>query len=232
MVPMMLRETHYGHAWSIGFVALALALVAGAAGRKAGFAVAALGVAAFAYSRSAVSHAAGAGDFTLRVAIDWVHLLLACLWVGMVLVGAFSALRAPARTPSDAFDAAAWVAALSSTATGALAVIFLTGALKVWWATPSVAGLRASDYGAVLLVKLSLVAVAVALGGFNRLRVMPALLDELRAAGSPSSAFRRRFVQVLRIEALVLLLVLVAAAVLSGTESPAEAQPAHQLENS
>jgi putative copper resistance protein D len=222
MLSMMLNETHYGRVWKIGAVAIVLVLALGVIPDARALPFAGLGVATFAMARAAVSHAAADGDFTVKVVVDWVHLVLVCLWIGMVLLGAFVALRRPVRTPAEAKDAAAWVSSLSESATVALALIGLTGVLKIWWATPSVERLVASGYGAVLLAKLTLVAMAAALGGFNKFRVMPRLLNELQVEGGRASKFQRDFLRVLRIEAIVLALVAVAAAVLSSTATPRE----------
>lgn len=222
MVGMMVGETHYGHAWSAGFVALTAAAIGMAALRRFFVPVGAFGLAAFMLTRSVVSHAGVDGDFTLKVLVDWVHLVLVCLWVGMVLLGAFIALRRAPNTQVDAADSAAWVSSLSEAATIALVGIVSTGALKIWWATPSIARLVASSYGGVLLVKLLLVGAAIALGGVNRFFVMPPLLGRLQGVVQTAPDPQRRFLQVLRMEALVLLLVLVVAAILSGTPNPGE----------
>ena len=222
MVPMMVRETHYGHAWSAGFGALTAAVIGMATSRRFFVPAGALGLAAFMLTRSVVSHAGVDGDFTLKVLVDWVHLALVCVWVGMVFLGAFIALRLALHTQVDATDAAVWVSSLSKTATVALAGIVLTGAMKVWWATPSLAQLVASSYGGVLLVKLLLVGAATGLGGVNRFFVMPPLLGRLQGTAQREPNLQRRFVHVLRMEALVLLLVFVAAAILSGTPNPGE----------
>lgn len=222
MVPMMVGETHYGHAWALGIIALLVSGVAMLALRRLGLPLAMLGLAGFMLTRSVVSHAGVDGDFTLKVAVDWMHLILVCLWVGMVLLGAFVALQQAPKTHADASDSAVWVSSLSTAATVALVCILLSGVLKVWWSTPSVGQLVASAYGGVLLAKLLLVGAATALGGFNRIFVMPPLLSGLRSPRHPRPGLHRRFVLVLRIEALVLLLVLAAAAVLSGTPTPGE----------
>ena len=222
MVPMMVGDTHYGHAWSIGIISLVVAGIAMIALRRFRVLVAGLGMAVFILTRSLVSHAGVDGDFNIRVAVDWLHLLLVCLWAGMVLLGAFVALQRPPRNQSDAADSATWVSSLSTAATIALVCILLTGLQKVWWATPSIGQLLTSTYGVVLLVKVLLVGVAIVLGGINRFFVLPPLLIGLRNLARPGPALHRRFVRVLRIEAVVLLLVLVAAAVLSGTPAPGE----------
>lgn len=178
--------------------------------------------AVFAFSRSMVSHAADQGDFTLKVAVDWLHLLLACLWVGVALLGAFVALRETPSTPAARGDCAVWVASLSSFATAALVLIMATGVAKVCSASPSSTRLVGSQCGAVLLVKLALVVVAIGLGGFNRFWAMPTLLASLREATSPNRPTDRLFSRVLQIKAGTLTLVLVATAVLSGTPTPGE----------
>ncbi len=222
MVAMMVRETHYGHAWSTGFAALVAAGIVMAASRRLFVPVGALGLATFMLTRSVVSHAGVDGDFSLKILVDWTHLVFVCLWVGMVFLGAFIAFRQGPNTQVDAADSAVWVSSLSEAATVALVGIVSTGALKVWWATPSIAQLVASSYGGVLLVKLLLVGAAAGLGGVNRFFVMPALLGGLQGTARREPNLQRRFVRVLRMEALVLLLVFVAAAILSGTPNPGE----------
>ena len=78
--------------------------------------------------------------------------------------------------------------------------------------------------GRALAGKLTLVALAAALGGFNRFRVLPSLFVSLRAGGGGEvkAPWPHRLKIVLRVEAVVLCLVLVAAAVLAGTEPPGQ----------
>lgn len=83
--------------------------------------------------------------------------------------------------------------------------------------------MTANAYSSVLLSKLSLVAIAAVLGGFNRFFVMPSLLAGWRAPHVGAEQRLRRFRLVLRIEAIVLLAVLVAAAILSATPPPTAA---------
>jgi putative copper resistance protein D len=66
-----------------------------------------------------------------------------------------------------------------------------------------------------------MVVLAVMLGGFNRFIVMPPLLSGLR--GNNSVPALRTFTLVLRVEAVLLLGVLVAAAILSATSPPTAA---------
>jgi putative copper resistance protein D len=221
MVPMMVNETHFGHAWMIGIGALAVAGAAGFIAAPIGLVVSTLATAAFAVTRSVVSHAGAQGDFSLEVATDWVHLMLTSLWVGMVFVGSFIALRQRIAVVEDRVDSIHWISSLSDTATVALVGILLTGVAKVWWATPSVGQLIASPYAAVLLVKVVLVGCAAALGGFNKFRVMPSFARQVQTADG-ALLTGQRFARILWIEAAVLVCAVVAAAVLSGTPTPGE----------
>ena len=99
-------------------------------------------------------------------------------------------------------------------------VIVGTGLFNAWRGVGSTANLVGSAYGNTLLVKVAVVAVAVVLGGLNRFQAMPRLLTALQSPhGSPARS-QHRFVQVLRIEAVVLFAALVAAAVLSSSPLP------------
>ncbi|UUZ54127.1 CopD family protein [Massilia sp. H-1] len=171
-----------------------------------------------------VSHASANGDLNAAVAADWIHLCLISVWVGeVVIAGLFVLGRRGAAHAPDREDMARYVENLSSSATFALVGIFATGIFSAWHNVGSVAGLSGNPYGVTLLAKLAMVTIAVLLGGFNRFVVMPPLLAGLRRAGACDTSSLRRFTLVLRIEAVVLLGVLVAAAILSSTSPPTAA---------
>ena len=217
-VVTLLRDTHYGHVVLIGAAASCVVAVLAWRGRAGGALL--LGLLVTAWSRSAVSHAANSGDYSLDVAVDVVHILATSLWVGMVLVAA--RLPTPSSAMPDLLDASRWVGALSSYATGALVVVVLTGAFKVFRAVPNWSLLPASDYGRALFAKLALMGAAVLLGGYNRLKVLPGLQASLgrRDGDSIHLSWTRRLLTVLRVEMVVLVLVVSWAALLASTEPP------------
>jgi putative copper resistance protein D len=219
-VGSVLSATHYGLAWMIGAAALAVTAASCATGLHApAIRIAALGV--LLYSRSMVSHAGAAGDFGWAIAVDWVHLVLTSIWVGEVIVAGLLALRPlPNDDAASRSDCAHYVAALSRSATVALAGIVVTGAISAWRVLDSPADLVGNPYGGTLLVKLALVLCAAALGGANRFLVMPALLAALQGAGQPQRMASRRFARILQLEAAILLGVLIAAAFLTSTPPP------------
>jgi len=189
------------------------------------FALSLCAVAVFVATRSAVSHAASHGDVTVDVAVDWAHLLFVCTWVGIVMAGARLALPSAGASKVERHAATHWVVRMSTTATVALVGIVATGLYKAWRVFEPVASAVQfvdSDYGRTLAVKLVFVGVAAALGGANRFVVLPRLFAEL-AEIEDGGRWRRGLVRILRFEAVTLLLVLIAAAVLSNTEPPGDA---------
>jgi putative copper resistance protein D len=222
-VQSVLAATHYGLAWMSGagaLLVLGLTLVLpGGRGAAAGL-LRLVALAALLYSRSTVSHAAAGGDFTWAVAADWLHLVLASVWVGAVLVAGLAALRAQPADPQSRLECGAYVQALSRSATVALAGIVATGAVSAWRGLGTIGNAFGNPYADTLLLKLTLVLCAAALGGLNRFSVMPALLKGLRQAGPTPPATRRRFVLILRVETVFLLAALVTAAFLAATPPP------------
>lgn len=225
MLPLMLRTTYVGHAWAGGAVGLSLVLAAVAGKtsepRTARLAGVFIGVSLFVYWRAAVSHAGDFGLASLQLLVESVHLFAISLWLGGVVIAAFAVLvKTSSSTAIERGDVAGWVRALSAAATGALVVIVGTGVFNAWRGVGPLANLLGSAYGNTLLLKVAFVAVAVCLGGLNRFLAMPRLLTALQSSHAAVAQPQQQFVQFLRIEAVVLLAALVAAAVLSFSPLP------------
>ncbi len=225
----MLAESHFGLAWKVGMGALVTAALASVvpATRQRLRTVASVNLLVLAvalYARSMVSHAAADSDLSMAIVVDWMHLCLMSVWVGEVFVAGFVTLSSAIVEPGvERAEAARYVENLSSSATFALAGIFATGLFSAWHNLGGIAGLTGNPYSSVLVYKLALVAVAALLGGFNRFIVMPPLLAGWRGPHAAATQGFRRFRLILRIEATVLLAVLVGAAILSATPPPAAA---------
>jgi len=224
MLPSMVQQTYAGRAWAVGVLSLLLVFVAasGSAARVISLrlAGAAIGISLFVFARAAVSHAGDSGLASLQLLVEGVHLWAISLWVGVVAIAAFAVLgHEGSASAVERADMASWVKTLSAVATWALAIVVGSGLFNAWRGVGSMANLVGSAYGNTLLVKVAFVAIAVALGGFNRFQGMPRLLAALKAPVAVSS-LRQRFVQVLRIEAVVLVAALIAAAILSSSPLP------------
>lgn len=206
----IVRDTPFGRAWAVVVLALGVAIALVVAHQRRATPLVSLALAAtiVAAAHASTGHAGANGLGTLTLVMA-VHVLATAAWAGAV----FAAALCLPRGDVPVVDGPGYARRLSTVATASLAVVALTGGAGAWHELGgTLAPMSPSshtDWGVVLDVKLALVALAVALGGFNRFAVMPSL---------PSGW--RRFERVLRIEAVVLLAALVAAAVLANGEPP------------
>ncbi|MEX3689812.1 CopD family protein [Paraburkholderia sp. BR14263] len=217
-VAAVLTQSHFGVAWSVGFVGALLATLSRIAGRR-GLPLFAVGLLVWAAGKAAASHAADAGDFSVREGIHLVHLCATALWAGSVIVASVILRRAaPVADASAGQRAAAFRLGLSHLATAALLVVLITGLYNVMQDTAQ-AGVPffGTAWGRVLSAKLACVAAAVALGGWNRWLILPDLCANAQQDGPVFMAALGRFDAWLTVEALVMLAVLVFAAVLGHT---------------
>ena len=203
----IVADTPFGRAWLVATAALAasLALVATHQRRAPPLRALALAATIVAIAHASAGHAGADGVGVLALVMS-AHLMATALWAGGVVATVLCVLRGDAH-PGDAARVAG---RLSTLATVALGVVVLTGGASAWHGLgASVAPLATSPWGLLLDAKVALVAAAVALGGFNRFIAMPAL-----PRAWP------RFARVLRVEAVVLVAALVAAALLANGEPP------------
>jgi copper transport protein len=125
--------------------------------------------------------AADAGSSWKSELADWAHISAACLWIGglvqLVLV-VWPLVPEARRTALLSF---------SRLATVCVGVLLAAGVYLSVLRLPEVSDLWTTGYGQVLLVKISLVALAFAWGGLHRLVAVPAverggMLPRLRAS--------------------------------------------------
>ena len=156
-VAMLVTATQYGHAWLFGMFFLFLA--AGAAllplQRRSLPAISGILCAlVFFYTRSISSHAAGDGALTWAALADWVHLSLISVWVGEVVIAGFLVLpRHPGTESGNRLSCRAYLLALSSSASVAVAGIALTGIVNAMHNLTSVGELGGNPYGNALLLE-------------------------------------------------------------------------------
>jgi putative copper resistance protein D len=169
-------DTGFGRSWSIATLALAagLALAGACRYRRLPLRTLALALVVVAAAHARAGHA-GANGLGWPVPAMAVHLLATGLWAGSVFAAALVVLRGD----PDPVDCARYGARLSALATASLAGVVATGVAIAWHglggSLAPLAPAGASSWGIALDAKLAVVAIAVALGGFNRFVVMPSL---------------------------------------------------------
>ncbi len=221
----MLTRTVWGWGWMLQAAAAMVALGGFLLARRrhrAGWALAALGALALAFTPGLSGHAAATpGRATLAVLADAVHILGAGGWLGSLLVLLAAGIPAARRLGEGrrGEGVAALVAAFSPTALLFAGILVATGVFAAWLHLGPVQNLWQSEYGRTLLLKVGVLMLVFGTGAYNFLRVMPAL-------GSDTGT--RRLRRSAGFELAVGAVVLAVTAVLVATSPPRDTGGMHQ----
>jgi putative copper resistance protein D len=196
----VLTQTDFGIDWLLR-VALACTLggllvhvfdVKGAASQTLRAATAVL-AAGYAGGLAWTGHAIGGQgvEGILHPAADVLHLLAAAAWVGglapLVLVltrtGADAAALAIARTATLRF---------SNLGVASVAALLLSGLVNSWYLVGSIPALTGTDYGRLLLIKLSLFLVMVGIAAVNWSQLTPKLVPNVDITAAQRARRRLR----------------------------------------
>jgi putative copper resistance protein D len=228
----VLSQTTFGRDWLARFV-LACALAAtlpallSPQNHKTPWleATAAVLAAAFAGTLAWSGHAAGGlgGEAIFHPAADVLHLIAAAAWVGALLplIVLFGAAGADDASLAIARTATARFSILGIVSVGTLLV---TGIVNTFYLAGSVAALRGTDYGRLLLIKIALFLAMVAIAAVNRFRLTPQLVQQASIAASRDALRQLRCNASIEVLAGAIVIVIVAAL---GTMPPA-IHAAHQ----
>ncbi len=141
---------------------------------------------------------------------DWVHLSAASIWIGGLAHLAIGVWPAAPELRRRAF------VGFSKLATILIALVISAGVYLSVLRLPQLEDLWNEHYGRVLLVKLALVALALAWGAFHHFVVRPALERKEDAGAPPGPGFSRSLLA----ESIVGMTVLLVAAVLVDSKPP------------
>lgn len=181
---LALAVTHYGRVWWWRVPALVVAWAVWVlslrkrAPRIVWIMLPALAL--IALTRSNTGHPADHGDFTLAVWIDWLHLLAGGTWVGSLFGMSMAVFPALLRHARDDVMAVRIFQRLSTLCGVALAVLVACGVFSAVSQLGAIEALWTMRYGAILDVKLAIVAVMILIGAHNRYIKLP----RLRAAAA------------------------------------------------
>jgi copper transport protein len=174
------------------------------------------------------------------ISSDVVHLSAGAVWLGGIV-----GLTVAFRSTVGAVPLAVLVRRFSNTALVAVAAVSVSGVIMAWIVLPKAGELTSTGYGLALILKVSLVAVVVGLGAFNRWMLVPTVStaidpeapDEPREDSTQPEhdvAARRHLSRIVLGELALLLIVVGVTAVLvtrspvssaSGTPSASAAAP-------
>jgi copper resistance protein D len=138
-------------------------------------------------------HAVGARGFEgiVHPAADFVHLIAAAAWVGMLVP---LALLLAAAAQDEASVGAAYIATkrFSNFGLVTVGVLLVTGCINALYLAGSVRAITATDYGRLLLIKVALFLLMVAIAAVNRQVWTPRLIRDGSVASSRDALSRLR----------------------------------------
>ncbi|MDR5731117.1 CopD family protein [Caballeronia sp. LZ025] len=208
---LVATATHAGVGWAVacaGGVLLALASGTGKAFGAGRVAAAVLGAIVAAAGKAAVGHAADAGAFSIAEGVQTLHLLATGVWGGVVIAGA--AVLPALDTSVARASLMRIVSRMSHAAAIAVALVIATGVFNAWRGTGGSADvLTGSGWGRALLLKSALIACALMLGALSRWSALP------RLQRTASTTDAHTVINVMRVEAVLMVMVFVTASVLS-----------------
>ena len=118
-------------------------------------------------------HTVSKGSWVVHAAVNLVHLGAAAVWGGGVF--AMTTVAWMRRRRSERLGLAAMVVRFSSLATVSLVAVIVAGLVMTWMILDTPGDLFGTQWGRLLIAKTAAVAVAAGLGGYNHLRLRPAL---------------------------------------------------------
>lgn len=212
---MMVSSTDYGHAGSIATLTMLVIVGVRSSGRASRVSdiIVAVSLTAFAVTRASMGHAGEEGLWTVVLAAEAIHFSAIGLWTGAVLVSAWFALKETRVARLEIGAADRYLDLMSQAAMVAVIGIVITGLFSAWHRVGTSEHLLHTSYGITLLVKVTLVLAAIALGGYNKFIGLPS------ASRSKSGVSLVR--AALQIESFLLIGAVLAAAILTSQQPPA-----------
>lgn len=183
----------------VGELLVVALLIRGNVGLSAGL----IGALLIAVSYTFVGHSLGDPRWLLASLLT-LHLLASAFWIGALL---------PLRHAVGQPEGARLLHRFGNVASLTVALLVVVGLIFAWLMTGSFSNLLSTAYGWTLLAKLGVVSGLMALAALNKWRFVPAL-----ASGTPAAVpHLRRSIQ---IEAIAVLLILLATATLTSITTP------------
>jgi putative copper export protein/methionine-rich copper-binding protein CopC len=211
----VIRETRWGHGWSVGAAGGVVVLIGLVLARAAvaGWFIAAVGIVAVCTGDALTGHSGASPHLALAVATDITHYLGAGGWIGglvALLLSGLPSLRIIGE--SERPDAGCQlVRAYHGAAIECVALVIISAIVAAWLRLSSLGQLRTTPYGGLLFLKITLVCVILLFGWYHWRRVV---------APEWNADTKFRFQRTATIELIVGAIVLAVTAVLLSTPLP------------
>ncbi|SCK20457.1 putative copper resistance protein D [Variovorax sp. HW608] len=196
---MVVMQTDVGISWLVRMGALALAICAAVfLGRWPTFRLSAIAVPGAVALASLAWTGHGAMDDgakgLLHLSADILHLLAGAAWVGALVMFVLLSVRASFAAADRAELLSRMLGAFANIGTVIVVTLVITGASNYWLISEgALRALVSTDYGVLMLVKLSLFVLMLGLAAAHRYLLSPRLVGALRhgSASEALAALRR-----------------------------------------
>lgn len=173
-------------------------------------------------SNSLLSHSAGLAEPFLPTLADFVHNIVASIWVGGLLYMAYTLL------PSSREDSLVLVTIprFSSTIVLCLAIASITGTLMLFAIESDTALLLNSTYGMLLLIKLGIIGVMTGFGAYNQLihkkgmSMLIATVGKSKGIAGIAGSLNRVFTRSVKVESIIGLVLMLVISMIINTIPP------------
>lgn len=167
---------------------------------------------------SVIGHGAATEQIS-AIAIDYVHNLLASVWIGGIIFFGFILLPSLTNleTGKKEMLALAAIPRFSSIILIALGLLVVTGPTLLWLLEDDVTLLSQSPYGLLIIAKIAIASAMISLGAYNQFRIQKTAEKNL-AIGNIT--VHKKLQRSLRMEAILGVLLLGSVALLTNTSMP------------
>ena len=121
---------------------------------------------------SLIGHGAASGE-TPALILDYVHNLVAAVWIGGIFYFVFTLLPSLSNLKEESREkmSLALIPRFSIAFIISIGIVIITGPLLMWFLESDVGLITESVYGQLIILKIAIASVMVALGGFFQFRV-------------------------------------------------------------
>lgn len=164
------------------------------------------------------------------IILDYVHNLLASVWIGGTISAAFVMLPLFSKLESDKKEQFSLliIPKISSIVIVSVGILIITGPTLLWFLESDVGLLYNSTYGKLILAKIALGSIMVVIGGYNQFRIQKLAERNLE---SGKIFVYNKFRRSLKIESVVGIVLLGVVALLANSSLPAGEIQEAQAEN-
>lgn len=167
---------------------------------------------------TAIGHGAASEQLS-AIVIDYIHNLIAAVWIGGIIFFGFVLLPAFTKLDNTKKELASllMIPRFSSVIIASLGVVIITGPTLLWLLEDDIVLLSQSYYGLLIIGKIAIGSAMVALGGYNQFKIQKTAERSLNS----NILVHQKLKRSLRTEAMLGIILLGVVALLTNSSLPA-----------